>query len=256
MTVSKRTDGITIFIPNWNHRNYLARSIGSALRAWRMLALEDIGCEVLVVDDHSRDGSQRLLATMAMMDSNNALNVVLSSHNRGLSYTRDFGMAQARYRWVLCLDADNELAAENIASFYHSAKATGAALTYGNLIHRSGTVDQGIFSNDVIHEGILAQNYIDAMAILDSEQILSLGGYSAGASSHADWELVLHLIAEDRTIVFVPMLLGFYHVLELSMIKQTTFDRSQIVRMFAQRKVGLPSGFRSRMYHPLLGYLI
>jgi hypothetical protein len=30
MQITKRDDGLTIFIPNWNHRNYLPRSVGSA----------------------------------------------------------------------------------------------------------------------------------------------------------------------------------------------------------------------------------
>ncbi len=256
---TKRTDGITILIPNWNHRNYLARSVGSAVRAARLLAREGIGCEVLVVDDQSRDGSQRLLAAMAMMDPTGSVDAVLSPVNRGLGGTRNHGMERARYRWVLCMDADNEVTPANVAAFYRSAKETGAALVYGNLIHHAvGGAVTGLFSNDLVHEGILAANYVDAMAVVDADQVLAAGGYSShpDARAHEDWELILHLIADGREVVFVPLLLGIYHVLDLSMVKQTSFDHSRVRRMFDQRQVGLPAGFRSRVYHPELGYLI
>jgi glycosyltransferase involved in cell wall biosynthesis len=253
----KSRDGLTICIPNWHHRNYLARSVGSALATARALARQDIECEVLVLDDHSRDGSQRLLLSMAMMDSTGVLHAMLSAENRGLAAMRNQALLSARYRWVCCLDADNELWPENLAFFYRAARDTSAALVYGNLINQSKNGIAGILSSDVIHEGILQQNYIDALAVLDAEQIIQLGGYDSHpyVRTHEDWELVLHLLAENCQIVFVPLILGTYHNLELSMIKQP-FDASKMHRMFNQRKVAIPGAVRSRVYHPDLGYLI
>jgi glycosyltransferase involved in cell wall biosynthesis len=195
---------------------------------------------------------------MIMNDSTGSLHAIFSETNRGLAGTRNFGLQSARYRSMLCMDADNELVPENLFWFYLAARDTKAALVYGNLMCKTdGNVD-GLLSNDVVHEGILQQNYIDAMAIVDAEKVVALGGYSKhpDARAHEDWELLLHLIAENAVIVFVPMLLGIYHIVDLSMIKQTAFDHSRIHRMFDQRKVGLPSGFRSRVYHPELGFLI
>ena len=40
------------------------------------LAAQGIGCEVLVIDDCSRDGSQRLLLRLATMDHRGLLHVI------------------------------------------------------------------------------------------------------------------------------------------------------------------------------------
>lgn len=257
----KSPDGLSICIPNWNHRNYLARSISSALATSRALRGQGIECEILVIDDFSRDGSQRLLLSMAMMDATGALHAVLLKQNQGLGQVRNLAMQQARYKWVCFLDADNELYADNVAYFFRGARDTGAALVYGNLISRTDNRILGLVSNDVVHEGILIENYIDALCLVDAEQILELGGYynpyqDPSMQGHEDWELLLHLIAEDKQIVLVPMTLGKYHVIEGSMIKESPLKPARIHRIFDQRKVGLPARFRSRVYHPDVGYII
>ena len=58
---SKAENGVTIFIPNWNHRAYLPRSIRSALQAIERLKEAGYSGELLVIDDASRDGSQKFL---------------------------------------------------------------------------------------------------------------------------------------------------------------------------------------------------
>src|SRR3954451_2669674 len=98
MTDGRQTDGISICITNWNHRNYLSRSVGSALRAAELFANRGLGCQVLVVDDFSRDGSQRVLAAMCFVDRTGALDVILSPKNGGVCWSRNMGLQNARYR--------------------------------------------------------------------------------------------------------------------------------------------------------------
>ena len=58
-TERKAENGVTIFVPNWTHRTYLPRSLRSALDT--IAGLEEAGysAELLVIDDASRDGSQK-----------------------------------------------------------------------------------------------------------------------------------------------------------------------------------------------------
>jgi glycosyltransferase involved in cell wall biosynthesis len=255
----KREDGVTICIPNWNHRSYLARSVGSARTTAARLATHGVGCQILVVDDHSRDGSQRLLFSLCCADESGALDVILKPRNEGLAAARNTGLDRAKYRWVCVLDADNELMPDNLFHFYRAARDTGAALTYGNLlVKREGQVT-GLASNDVVTERILDGNYIDALSIVDSVRVLALGGYTDHpyARTHEDWELILHLIAENELLIFVPMVLGIYHVENGSMLQTVQLDHSKIYRMFNQRRTGFPPGFSGgRLYHPDIGFLI
>jgi glycosyltransferase involved in cell wall biosynthesis len=257
MKPRRETDGLTFCIPNWNHRNFLARSIGTAYAAARELQRIGVGSQILVVDDASRDGSQRMLLAMAMADPDGILDVVIAPRNRGLAASRNAGLRHARYRHICFMDADNQLIAENIGLFWRAVQQTGAAVVYGNLLQHDGREIEGLLSNDFIDDQYLDANYVDAFAIYDAEKLDLCGGYDERMTSHEDWEMLLHILAEDEDLVFVPVCMGYYYVVPHSMLKTEVFDHSKIFRMFNQRKSGF-SGLRSRrkMFHPDLGWLI
>ena len=87
--MTRRSDGISICIPNWNHRDFLGRSVGSALAAGRDLARRGVGCQVIVVDDFSRDGSQRALYALSLADPSEMIDIVLTPENAGLAAARN-----------------------------------------------------------------------------------------------------------------------------------------------------------------------
>ena len=247
--------GVTFCIPNWNHRTYLARSVRSALRAIDRTGLPG---EIIVVDDASRDGSQRFLATTAMLLASDNLDVVLLPQNNGLAAARNLVLRRARYRYVCFLDADNELIPENFGFFTRSIVETRAAVVYGNLIKHRKSRAIGLVSNDYVHDQLYTDNYIDALTICDRDKLIRCGGFDEDLTSHEDWEMWLHLIAEGESIVFVPVCMSYYHVNPMSMVQtEKNFDHSKLHRIYNQRGNGLPVHWREkkRMYHPDFGWL-
>ena len=114
-----------------------------------------------------------------------------------------------------------------------------------------------LLSHDFIHEGIFQLNYIDAMAVVDAEQLLATGGYVESRTMAEDLELVLHLLAENRQLVLLPMLLGYWYSNPRSLgAERGAADNGKIERMYNQRGTGLPLTYQPRMYHPDLGYLV
>jgi hypothetical protein len=93
--------------------------------------------------------------------------------------------------------------------------------------------------------------------MVDADRVEMAGGYyGVHAPAHEDWELILHLIAENQDIVFLPITLGYYDVSNLSMIVTTQYDHTKMHRVFDQRRTGFPSTFEPRrIYHPDLGWL-
>ena len=267
---SKAENGVTIFIPNWNHQPFLSRSIRSALEALKRLKGTGFSGELLVIDDASRDGSQKFLRTVQVLYEDAPLDTVFLERNLGLPRLRNLAMRMSRYRYVCMLDADNELLAENLPLFLRSIVETGATLTYGNLMEkRDGRVTQ-VRSGNAASMWLTARNYVDAFALVDAKKLLRVGGYVTDHRlyGYEDWEMVLHLIAEEKQIVFVPVVMGYYHLTPGSMYAETAEDKGprprsaapEVVtllrRMFAQTgtrewdavKVG-------RIYHPAVGYI-
>lgn len=259
---SKVEVGVTIFIPNWNHKPYLPRSIHSALHAVEHLERVGYSGEVLVVDDASRDGSQKLLRTIQMLYGEHRLKTLFLKQNLGLPRLRNLALQMSRFRYVCVMDADNELLPDNLPLFFESIVETEAALVYGNLIYKRGEKTIHIISDDVATWRLLKGNYIDAFALVDARKLLSVGGYTSDPRLYAyeDWEMVLHLIAEEERLVFVPTVMGRYHSQSGSMLQEAIATKKEtfalVRRMFAQ------GGTREwdplqvgHIYHPAVGYI-
>jgi succinoglycan biosynthesis protein ExoO len=262
-TASSRA-GVTIAIPNWNHEMVLARAVGSALEAASALRANGIAAEVLVIDDGSRDGSPTLLRQLEALYYLDGLRVVALLRNVGLGAVRNLALAKASFRYIVFLDADNELVADNLSLFYRAIIETGAAAVYGNLLKRAETGSDGsVMSNESFQFRVFSSNYIDAFALFDGDQLRELGGYSEDQRicAREDWELYLHLASNGRLVLFVPALLGYYHDTPNSMIKQAAehhgAQAGYLRRAFDQfgwRRY-LPLNTLHKQYHPDVGYL-
>jgi len=268
--------GVTIAIPNWNHELMLPRSVGSALRAVNALREISVAGEVLVVDDRSRDGSLILLRQLEALHYADGLRVLALGRNSGLPVARNAALARATYRHIVFMDADNELASENLPLFYRAICDTAAAAVFGNLLRQVDGEADGqtgapagpatLVSNESVQPRIFRENYIDAFAMFDRIQVLDADGYLNAMELQAreDWELYLHLAAVGRRIVFVPVVFGVYHALPGSMIQEADeaddghrVQKEYIRRVFDQLgiRATLPLATRHLRYHPDVGYL-
>jgi glycosyltransferase involved in cell wall biosynthesis len=254
-------NGVTIVIPNWNHELLLPRSISSGLAAVRCLGEEGVPGEVLVIDDCSRDGSLTLLRNLEAIYYDEGFRVLARSTNGGLAAARNLGLVHASHRYIIFMDADNELVPENMSAFYQTLEATGAAVAYGNLLMSSpqDTWASGILSNESFQSRIFDLNYIDAFSMVDRVQLLDGGGYLPYLEAHEDYEQWLHLACTGRRIVFVPMVFGYYFTMPNSMIKETSHDlihrrARRVFNQFGGRE-HVPLATKHLRYHPAIGPL-
>ena len=97
---NKLEDGLTIVIPNWNHRPYLPRSIHSALQGLKRLEEDGYSGEIIAIDDASRDGSQKLLRSVQMLYGEPTVKTKFLPQNLGLPRVRNLGLQMSKYRYV------------------------------------------------------------------------------------------------------------------------------------------------------------
>jgi glycosyltransferase involved in cell wall biosynthesis len=233
-----------------------------------MLGEMQIAANVVVVDDGSRDGSLTLLRQLEALYHQNGLRVLAFKTNRGLGQARNEILLNSNHRYVLFLDADNELIPANVPHFYRAITATSAAVAFGNLItlnNRESRTD--LLSNDCFQRHMFRANYIDAFSLVDRLQVLDCGGFCTDLmKGEEDWELYLHLAAAGRRIVFVPLVLGIYHMLPNSMNEETRKrheaaqandpELRMCARVFNQlgTRESLPLNTEQLRYHPDVGY--
>lgn len=255
------TPGVTVAIPNWNHELLLPRSISSALAAVRVFRKHEIEAEILVIDDCSRDGSLTLLRQLEALHYADGLRVLARTTNGGLAAARNLALEQARHRYVIFMDADNELLAETMPLFHRTLVETGAAMAYGNLIVCQVTSGNacGILNNEPFQHRMFQGNYIDAFAMVDRLQLLDANSFSASIAALEDYEMWLHLACNGHHLIFVPLVFGYYYLMPNSMITQHDGKASQarVRRTFDQAGVRayLPLPSLHLRYHPTIGYL-
>lgn len=93
------TPFFSIVVPTFNRERIIGRCVESCL------AQSHDDFELIVVDDHSHDGT---LAALQRYDDPR-LRVVLHDRNRGISPSRHTGVAASRGEWIVIVDSDWEL---------------------------------------------------------------------------------------------------------------------------------------------------
>jgi glycosyltransferase involved in cell wall biosynthesis len=96
---SDRPD-VTVVVPSFNNADYLDRAIRSAF------ALKTVSVEVIIVDDGSTDHT---VAVAQSLQREFSSLIYVWKPNGGLSSARNFGISKAKGRYIVLLDADDEL---------------------------------------------------------------------------------------------------------------------------------------------------
>lgn len=102
-------------------------TIGAAIAA--ALAQRDVDVEVIVVDDHSSDGTVQA----AEQVKDDRIKVLRLEPNRGPGGARNAGLEHARGRWIAILDADDALYPDRSARLIGRAEADDADVIVDNL---------------------------------------------------------------------------------------------------------------------------
>lgn len=98
--------GVSIVITNYNYGHWVIDAVESCLK---QTVKPD---EIILVDDGSKDNSRTVIAGLAKA---HGLRYIFQD-NRGVAAARNAGIEAARHPFVVCLDADDMLAPEYVAS--------------------------------------------------------------------------------------------------------------------------------------------
>lgn len=121
--------GAAVIIPCYNYGPYVGAAIASAARQTLPPA------EIIVVDDGSTDDS-RAAALAALAEVPEPIGArLIEQSNQGVAAARNAGIAATAQPFVVCLDADDELAPEYLASLVPALREDRAlGVAYGGLM--------------------------------------------------------------------------------------------------------------------------
>jgi glycosyltransferase involved in cell wall biosynthesis len=180
---------VSAIVPCYNHGRYLPDCVDS------ILAQEYPELEVIVVDDASTEEST--LDVLAELETREYVTVLRQSRNSGPSAARNRGVATARGRYILPVDADNLLLPGGISSMVAQLQAAGEQIgfIYPNCQY-FGTRDDYFQPPSYNLYLLMGSNYCDTCSLIDRAVFDSGIHYPEDiVFGHEDWDFALTLSA-------------------------------------------------------------
>lgn len=226
---------VSVVVPLYNYADFLPRALES------ILAQTERDWECIIVDDGSTDDGPCVAWEYAQCDER--FRLICHESNRGLSAARNTGFAQARGRYVMLLDPDDEYlphAMERLLGWMRSHSKT--ALCYGNFAWENGspgTAEPYSWATLADHD------YIPAQAVmLDRFALQYVGGNDETLAHAEDWDHWLRIAAATRGAVHFlgPEPLYILHTHERQKTRDEAAMRAHdaILRERAARYAAIP----------------
>jgi glycosyltransferase involved in cell wall biosynthesis len=199
---------VSVIIPTYNSSRFLTEAVSS------VLAQTFSDFEILVIDDGSTDETQDVMRQYGSPVR------CIHQQNSGVAVARNRGITESRGRYVAFLDADdtwlpdklelqmNALSSDSGAGFCYSAfTVVDSDLNPVRLNHskRHGSA---------LEDLLLRGNVVGSICTVLCERALfdKLGGFDAGLSQCADWDMWVRMAAHTEfTYIDEPLVTYRHH---------------------------------------------
>jgi len=216
---------VEVLITLFRYKDYVAQAIGSAELAIEGLKARGLKGGIVVVEDCGGDGSWELCLELAD-ESSVPIRMLQPAKNIGLTGARNLGLTSSKSQTLFVLDADNRVHPTALAALYDLLRGNEAVAAYGPLdvVTLSGEHMGQISDSPPDRKRMMTQgNYIDAMALFDTEHLKATSGWDSELLRHCwgleDYELWVRLMRSNRPIAFLQETVGEYLLKENSMAR-------------------------------------
>lgn len=226
-------------------------TIGQAIKSFLRQGFTD--CEIIVVDDGSRDGTRREVEMFG-----GAVRLICQQ-NGGSSRARNSGIRNARGKYIAFLDGDDVCAPGRLAlqvAALESHPNTG--LVYGNVFLmndrgqnvqlRRGT---GRYKSGKVTRELVIKNFVPFSTIMLRRALLmEIGLFDESLRSSEDWDMLVRL-SRRCEFLYLDHALVYYRVMPTS--KTADLDEKQRAYKRVQNKIFSENDFgkKTKTFHRL-----
>ena len=215
---------ISVIIPVYNQIQYLKDCIDSILHQ----LTDDI--EVLLIDDGSNDGSELLCDEFQSLDNNIK---VIHKSNGGLSSARNEGLKNAKGRYLVFLDSDDELAVnaieilkENIKEFSPDMILYGCAYKKSNEYRLIGTGNVKKINQSNAVELLVTNKIGNQICFRTYKKDLFKGIEFPDGRNYEDMATFYKLLLKSEKIIMIDSSLYIYNLMNSGSITQTVSEKN------------------------------
>lgn len=194
----------TIVVTCYNKAAFIERAVVSALSQEFTLPFE-----VIVVDDCSTDGSQKILRKLQKRFPE--LQLILNKKNINAGATRQKGVEASHGEYIACLDGDDWIEPNFLATLYpviHADRTIGIA--YSDFRRFGQDLVGGVTkTREWDYNELVRHNFVPCCSLFRKEAWRKAGGYH-GLSGWGDYDLWLGIGGKGYRGVHVPEVLFHY----------------------------------------------
>jgi glycosyltransferase involved in cell wall biosynthesis len=187
---------ISVIIPARDRERLLPRALRSV---WAQEPAPP--AEVIVVDDHSSDGT-------AAVAAEHGAKVIGHPRSEGAAQARNTGVSAANQPWIALLDSDDEWLPHHLATLWSHREGcvlvAGAALAVGDSpddLRYAGMVSRGPVELSSPAQVVFPENPVPLSATLvRREAVLAVGGFDPSLRYAEDFDLWLRVLERGRGV--------------------------------------------------------
>ena len=196
-----RPPAVSVVIPCYNLGAYLDEAVDSVLAQ----TTEDF--DILVIDDGSTDE-----ATRRLLDAYDRPKTrVLRTENRGLSATKNTGIAKTTGRYLCMLDADDRLDPRYMEASLAALEADPSLAFASHWLRYFGDQGGDWTPASCDFPALLDMNTVNGSALVRREAIEAVGGFDEAMTSGCeDWDLWITLVERGWRGTILPEVLFHY----------------------------------------------
>ena len=221
---------VAVVVPLFNYSDYVVHALES------LSAQTVTQFDVVVVDDHSTDGSPEIVKTWMQEHGGcfNSASLLRNKQNSHLARTRNTAVMFADTELFFPVDPDNQLLPTCIESAVALLDETGAAVAFPTVElfgDGHGTPHRDEWNPSLLRTG----NYIDAMALVRRASWLAVGGYTPMETpGWEDYDLWCKFVERGFFGVRIPETTARYRVHGESMLRTLSDQPEHNSRLVAE----------------------
>jgi hypothetical protein len=199
---------LSIIMPVFNAGRYVGDAIQSILNQ------TFAGFELILVDDASTDGSTEIAGAFR----DDRIRILSNEQNRGIAFSRNRGLQEARGRYIAAFDADDVAMPakfEKQVRFLESNPSFGMVGSWAGKIDQNGQVLPGKWKlrakPSSIPSILLFRNYFCHSAVVMKREAIPAGGYDTRFRINEDYNMWIQ-IARQWKVWNLPAYLVHYRV--------------------------------------------
>ena len=173
--------------------------------------------ELLVVNDCSKDGTERLVQSIAAKD--NRVRLISNERNSGVSYTRKHGLEETKGEWIAILDSDDAWAPEKLEKQIELQEKVNADLLFTGSAFMDADgqpIDWYLPAPaEVTYRRLLKQNVLSNSSALVRKKLYAKH-YAVGDGMHEDFAIWLSILKEGGKAYGVDEPLLIYRIAKSS----------------------------------------